>query len=189
MDFTQARKEFELLKRAYVNGAISLDDLREKVDTDLEVTDENGQLWKIDEDSGVWLFYDPEQESWEEKKPEGISSEYYEEQDEVKISITPPVSPKIPEDVYEDWKKHVKNGESGNKTSAPGKTPDAPPPVPAHLKGETSVMCSGCNRENKAGTKFCVGCGIPIKQEAFCGKCGKQLKPDNKFCTGCGEKI
>lgn len=180
MDFYQAKKKFDIVQRAYVNGAISLDKFREKVDLELEILDENGDTWKIDEDSGQWLFFSQEEQAWEERKPNGVREQTTEEPELFKVAINPPVSPKVPENIYQDWKNHL----------------DAPVIDDVDVASDTQkhglaglIQCAGCGKANKSGANFCIGCGNPIKEQSYCGNCGKPLKPENKFCTGCGTTL
>lgn len=129
MNFKDARKTFELLKRAYVTGAISYDELCLKVDTDLEVTDKNGTLWKIDEDTGRWLCFDTKLCEWHEKQPEDLSGKPA--ADGLPIAFEPPKIAAVPADIYDAWKKHHTNPE----------------------------LCHKCGKTLKPENKFCTGCG------------------------------
>jgi Sec-independent protein translocase protein TatA len=59
------------------------------------------------------------------------------------------------------------------------------------------MFCDQCGKELKEGTKFCTGCGAPIKAVApkepvkkiFCDQCGRELKKGVNFCPGCGAKV
>jgi class 3 adenylate cyclase/tetratricopeptide (TPR) repeat protein len=50
--------------------------------------------------------------------------------------------------------------------------------------GEGVVICSNCQTENPAGTKFCKECGTRLG--LACATCGNALLPDAKFCSECG---
>lgn len=166
MDFLKARKEFEMAKRACVNGAISLDELQTMVDCDLEVTDKQGKLWKIDEESGEWLRYDETAELWEEAEPEVTDKQQTNsEETEFTIKIKPPVSPKAPEPSQAKNDQHVTVDE---KT--------------------TGITCQNCHKSNNADCMFCTGCGKSLEEKNRCTNCGKSLKEGNSFCTGCGHK-
>lgn len=49
------------------------------------------------------------------------------------------------------------------------------------------VICRSCQRQLKADSKFCDGCGHKVGPPK-CHKCQRQLKTDSKFCDGCGTK-
>ncbi len=182
MDFATAQKEYKLLRTAYSTGAISLEELYQKVDSELEVTAEDGSVWKIDEDTGSWLFYDAQEQSWVERQPLGVPAETETNEEQLKVCLeTTPELTEVPADVYRDWK---------NQTSGPGQ---AAKPATGDIAVSSAVtgasnICQGCGRSNKENVKFCTGCGKPLLQEPKCKNCGKALRPDNKFCTGCGLK-
>jgi predicted ATPase/class 3 adenylate cyclase len=47
--------------------------------------------------------------------------------------------------------------------------------------------CSQCGRENRAGRKFCAGCGAPLA--LACPACGAANEPDEAFCGECGHAL
>jgi class 3 adenylate cyclase len=47
------------------------------------------------------------------------------------------------------------------------------------------MSCSRCGRENRADSRFCLGCGGPLA--LACVGCGRELPPDAGFCDGCGQ--
>jgi class 3 adenylate cyclase/tetratricopeptide (TPR) repeat protein len=49
------------------------------------------------------------------------------------------------------------------------------------------VICSNCQTENPAGTKFCKECGTRLG--LACATCGNALLPDAKFCSECGTPV
>jgi class 3 adenylate cyclase/tetratricopeptide (TPR) repeat protein len=49
------------------------------------------------------------------------------------------------------------------------------------------VRCAGCEQENRAGRKFCAGCGAPLV--AACPACGAANEADEKFCGECGAAL
>jgi class 3 adenylate cyclase/tetratricopeptide (TPR) repeat protein len=51
------------------------------------------------------------------------------------------------------------------------------------------VVCGSCGRENRAGRKFCVGCGLPLAVELKCPSCGAPYEPDESFCGECGTAL
>ncbi|HEY8632870.1 MAG TPA: zinc-ribbon domain-containing protein, partial [Candidatus Limnocylindrales bacterium] len=53
--------------------------------------------------------------------------------------------------------------------------------------GEGIVICSNCQTENPAGTKFCKECGTRLG--LACTTCGNALLPDAKFCSECGTPV
>ena len=50
-------------------------------------------------------------------------------------------------------------------------------------------MCSKCNSQMPAGSKFCLQCGEKVNDVLFCMDCGEKLPPNAKFCLKCGKKI
>jgi class 3 adenylate cyclase/tetratricopeptide (TPR) repeat protein len=46
------------------------------------------------------------------------------------------------------------------------------------------MHCRGCGHENRAGRRFCAGCGAAL--ESACPKCGFANLPGERFCGGCG---
>lgn len=134
MNFKEAKKTFELLKMAYVTGAIDYDELCLKVDTELEVTDAEGNTWKIDEESGEWLLFDAARGEWLEKQPEGLNESIAESPSPNPfVKISPPSIDCLPAEVYNAWKKRPDN--SG------------------------SSVCRKCGKELKPENKFCTACG------------------------------
>ncbi len=49
------------------------------------------------------------------------------------------------------------------------------------------MICSGCGQENRAGRKFCAGCGSPLS--LVCGSCGATNEPGERFCGQCGRPL
>jgi hypothetical protein len=64
---------------------------------------------------------------------------------------------------------------------------------------DSPKVCSACNAEIQAGSKFCKECGKPVedtpeeievpKPMVKCPQCNAELKAEEKFCTECGAKI
>lgn len=48
-------------------------------------------------------------------------------------------------------------------------------------------VCTSCQAENPAQSKFCIECGIPLPTR--CGQCGTENPARAKFCAHCGCKI
>ena len=161
MDFKQAQKEFILLKQAYIVGAISLEEFQEKVDSDLEITDSSGNIWKIDDD-GEWLLYDQENETWEEKTPQILAD--IEEPEEFSLKIEVPASPVFPEKYLTPQPAQ----EPTQEPEAPQPLDVTPPPLPA------TEEPPALQQESKPN---------------FCTKCGRKLRADQSFCPGCGKKL
>jgi RNA polymerase subunit RPABC4/transcription elongation factor Spt4 len=178
MDFRQATEKFKLLKLAWVNGAISREDLQNAVDTELSITDKNNNIWKIDEDSDNWLIYDEANQSWVERQPPGISHPAYDEPHEIKIKIEPPAAPEVPDEIYRDWKSKI------SQESSPTDQAEKPETTVENFKS-----CQNCGKANKADAKFCTNCGETITSVNFCTQCGRKLKPENQFCPGCGKQL
>ena len=49
------------------------------------------------------------------------------------------------------------------------------------------MECASCQRENPAGSRFCLGCGSPLSQA--CSACGQGLPADAAFCNACGQSV
>lgn len=49
------------------------------------------------------------------------------------------------------------------------------------------MRCSSCGFENPEGTKFCIDCGVPLKNR--CPGYGYLNLPNAKFCGECGTAI
>jgi rRNA maturation endonuclease Nob1 len=98
----------------------------------------------------------------------------------------------------EEISRRLEAKKRGKTYSEVKKTPQSP----------SNVVCSGCQTENPATAKFCVGCGAPlIKEDApsetpssttespsepdykICPSCNQKNKPDAKFCIICGHKF
>jgi hypothetical protein len=45
-------------------------------------------------------------------------------------------------------------------------------------------MTCACGRRNRAGARFCDGCGKPLAPR--CPACGAEVRPDAQFCDACG---
>ena len=49
------------------------------------------------------------------------------------------------------------------------------------------MQCPSCEFENPEGTKFCGGCGVPLKNR--CPNCGFENLPRFRFCGECGTSL
>ncbi len=49
------------------------------------------------------------------------------------------------------------------------------------------MVCQSCGAGNRAGAKFCKGCGTPLA--AVCPGCGAPVQPDQGFCDECGTAL
>ena len=49
------------------------------------------------------------------------------------------------------------------------------------------MSCASCGFENPEGTKFCIECGIQLKNR--CPSCGSENLPSAKFCGECGTPL
>jgi class 3 adenylate cyclase/predicted ATPase len=49
------------------------------------------------------------------------------------------------------------------------------------------MRCSSCGTENRAGRKFCSGCGLPLA--VVCPSCGEPNEPGERFCGECGTPL
>ncbi len=49
------------------------------------------------------------------------------------------------------------------------------------------MHCTACGQENRAGARFCDGCGAA--QEAACRACGTTLRSEARFCDSCGAAV
>ncbi|MEX1255963.1 MAG: protein kinase [Dehalococcoidia bacterium] len=49
------------------------------------------------------------------------------------------------------------------------------------------MICTSCGRENRAGARFCSGCGGELAQA--CAGCGQPLAQGGQFCDSCGQPV
>jgi len=49
------------------------------------------------------------------------------------------------------------------------------------------MRCPGCQHENPAGSKFCLGCGARLV--LACAGCGADLPAGSRFCNKCGAPL
>jgi predicted ATPase/class 3 adenylate cyclase len=49
------------------------------------------------------------------------------------------------------------------------------------------MRCSGCNKDNAPGVKFCGGCGARL--DVRCAACQSMNPTGNRFCNGCGTAL
>jgi class 3 adenylate cyclase len=49
------------------------------------------------------------------------------------------------------------------------------------------VSCASCGRENRAGARFCGGCGASLTPR--CSACGASAAADARFCDACGAAL
>jgi class 3 adenylate cyclase/pimeloyl-ACP methyl ester carboxylesterase len=50
-----------------------------------------------------------------------------------------------------------------------------------------ALICSRCHAANKAGRRFCSGCGASLS--LVCPECNFENTPDDQFCGGCGKAL
>ncbi len=51
----------------------------------------------------------------------------------------------------------------------------------------SAMNCGGCGRTNRAGARFCDGCGKPLVPR--CPGCNAECRPDAQFCDACGASL
>src|SRR5215468_8728019 len=49
------------------------------------------------------------------------------------------------------------------------------------------MTCGGCGRTNRAGARFCDGCGKPLGPR--CPACNAECRTDAQFCDACGASL
>src|SRR3712207_3146941 len=49
------------------------------------------------------------------------------------------------------------------------------------------MTCPSCGNENRAGRKFCAGCGAPLAR--VCPACGAGNEAEDRFCGECGSPL
>ncbi|MGH7331460.1 MAG: zinc ribbon domain-containing protein, partial [Candidatus Rokuibacteriota bacterium] len=49
------------------------------------------------------------------------------------------------------------------------------------------MICSGCGHDNRAGARFCDGCGARLGVR--CPACETELRPGARFCDACGHAL
>ena len=54
---------------------------------------------------------------------------------------------------------------------------------------KATVVCSACQKEVAAGSKFCPECGEKMNVKRFCPECGNEVSANDKFCASCGNKL
>jgi class 3 adenylate cyclase/tetratricopeptide (TPR) repeat protein len=50
------------------------------------------------------------------------------------------------------------------------------------------MTCANCGAELAAGTRFCPGCGAPVRQTT-CSTCGAEVVGGARFCAACGAPV
>jgi membrane protease subunit (stomatin/prohibitin family) len=58
------------------------------------------------------------------------------------------------------------------------------PPTP-----QVAASCGKCNAPLAAGSKFCPGCGEPVRSQAVCPACEKPISEMDQFCRECGKSL
>jgi len=51
----------------------------------------------------------------------------------------------------------------------------------------SALSCSACGHENRAGRRFCSGCGAPLA--VACPTCAAPIEPGDRFCGACGTAL
>src|SRR5262249_34359821 len=49
------------------------------------------------------------------------------------------------------------------------------------------MNCTQCRTANRAGARFCDGCGRPLAPR--CPACGSETRPEAQFCDACGASL
>src|SRR5215831_13130988 len=49
------------------------------------------------------------------------------------------------------------------------------------------MNCNECGKGNRAGARFCDGCGRPLAPR--CPVCGSESRPEAQFCDACGASL
>ena len=62
-------------------------------------------------------------------------------------------------------------------------------PARTGSQNEERQICLQCSAEVQPGSKFCPGCGTPIKLALRCEGCGESLPSGSSFCPQCGRKV
>lgn len=57
------------------------------------------------------------------------------------------------------------------------------------IVNQNAMICSKCNSQIPAGSKFCLQCGESVSDVLFCLNCGEKLPLNAKFCLKCGNKV
>lgn len=56
----------------------------------------------------------------------------------------------------------------------------------------TTIDCTDCGETNRAGARFCNGCGGPLlaeRESPPCPSCGAANPAHARFCNGCGDRL
>ena len=168
MNFTEVEREYLNLRFAYINGVGSYEDLKEYVQNHI-LQDKNGDEWKIELKTGLWLCYDNGADEWIEKEPPMNKGE------DLVVSIDSPEPPVLPAD------KKAEVEANREKLTAEEQGAD----------GKDKLHCSACGAEVNENDKFCRQCGaeVEIEEAKYCPSCGKEVDIDDNFCMNCGEKL
>ena len=49
------------------------------------------------------------------------------------------------------------------------------------------MKCLACGQENRAGARYCDGCGAALVP--VCPHCGAEIRPTAHFCDACGHAL
>jgi ribosomal protein L40E len=63
------------------------------------------------------------------------------------------------------------------------------PQQPQNPINQNVVVCSKCNSQIPAGSKFCLECGQKVNDILHCISCGEKLPLNAKFCLNCGTRL
>lgn len=89
--------------------------------------------------------------------------------------------------------RHATTTTRSNQPQAPIAIRTTEPHVPASesAKGVPTVWCDACNKELRAGVKFCPQCGSQTLEVNLdeCMDCGSPIALDDKFCPSCGTSV
>lgn len=83
--------------------------------------------------------------------------------------------------------KAMEKAQAARTAGTPGAV--APPTAAERGPPPKDVRCAACQAPNPPGTKFCGGCGQPLRTKLACPRCGQETTPGLKFCGNCGSPL
>lgn len=90
---------------------------------------------------------------------------------------------KIIDELSEGWKLSSSNLNQYFETLKKNKE------LQAESEAYSELICPGCGKPYRKGSKFCSSCGRKIDLIKVCVYCGSALKPSAKFCSSCGKSV
>ncbi|MFZ7121858.1 MAG: zinc ribbon domain-containing protein [Eubacteriaceae bacterium] len=146
MTFAEVELEYERLRISYINEVIDYEEFMDYIEEVLQVTDEDGVLWRKDI-NGNWLYFSTESNEWliSERMNEINEEDYI-------VSFEAPKAPDISKDNIEEKKPNPLKKKPGMMDSQ--KNEEEMEHTKSHIR-----YCTGCGEQIKENEKFCTNCG------------------------------